>query len=64
MVHKGFSAFLNANDGVAEAHRISGDGCYILKVCMQSTSELNEFLDHLLKYATYRLLISIDKIKG
>lgn len=62
--HKGFTALLTANDRVVEAHRISGDGCYILKVCMKSTLELNEFLDRLLKYATYRLLISIDKIKG
>lgn len=62
--HKGFTSFLNSTDYVTEAHRISGDGCYILKVNLPGSTELNEFLDELLKFATYRLLLSIDKIKG
>lgn len=62
--HKGFTAFLRETDYVTEAHRVSGDGCYLLKVSMPGSQELNEFLDKLLKFATYRLLLSIDKIKG
>jgi Lrp/AsnC family leucine-responsive transcriptional regulator len=62
--HKGFTEFIQSLESVEEAHRISGDGCYILKVNMKSNSQLNEFLDALLNYATYRLLISIDRLKG
>jgi Lrp/AsnC family leucine-responsive transcriptional regulator len=62
--HKGFENFIKEWEGVAEAHRISGNGCYILKVVMRDTEELNHFLDLLLNYANYTLGMSIDQIKG
>lgn len=62
--HKSFTNFIQSQEGVVEAHRISGNGCYILKVEMQDTEELNRFLDLLLKYANYSLGMSIDRIKG
>lgn len=62
--HKSLVNFLQKQDGVIEAHRTSGGGCYILKVVMQGTEQLNQFLELLLKYAHYSIALSIDKIKG
>jgi Transcriptional regulators len=62
--HKGFVNFLRSQECVIEAHRTSGGGCYILKVVMQGTDELNRFLELLLKYAHYSLTLSIDQVKG
>ncbi len=62
--HKSFVAFLQSQDGVKEAYRTSGGGCYLLKVAMQGTEQLNRFLELLLKYANYSVTLSIDKVKG
>jgi Lrp/AsnC family leucine-responsive transcriptional regulator len=62
--HKSFVAFLQTQDGVVEAHHTSGGGCYLLKVVMQGTEQLNQFLELLLKYAGYSMALSIDKVKG
>lgn len=62
--HKSFVNFLDSNEGVVEAHRTSGGGCYILKIVMQDTEQLNLFLELLLKYAQYSMSLSIDMVKG
>ena len=62
--HKSFVAFLHSQDCVVEAHHTSGGGCYLLKVVMQGTEKLNQFLEMLLKYAGYSMALSIDKVKG
>jgi Lrp/AsnC family leucine-responsive transcriptional regulator len=62
--HKSFVTFLQTQDGVEEAHHTSGGGCYLLKVTMQGTEQLNQFLELLLKYAHYSVALSIDKVKG
>jgi Lrp/AsnC family leucine-responsive transcriptional regulator len=62
--HKGFVNFIRSQEGVVEAHRITGNGCYILKVSMHGSEELNPFISTLLKYANYSMGFSIDMIKG
>ena len=62
--HKSFVEFLNSQESVVEAHRTSGGGCYMVKVVMKGSSQLNQFLEALLEYANYSLTISIDKLKG
>lgn len=62
--HKSFVNFLISEEGVVEAHRTSGGGCYILKVVMQGADQLNQFLESLLKYANYSVALSIDMVKG
>jgi Lrp/AsnC family leucine-responsive transcriptional regulator len=62
--HKSFVTFLQTQDSVEEAHLTSGGGCYLLKVVMQGTEQLNQFLELLLKYAHYSVALSIDKVKG
>lgn len=61
--HTAFQHFINRKDMIEEAYRISGEGCYWLKVNVSSHEELNSFLDELLKYGNYRISLSIGKIK-
>lgn len=62
--HKGFVTFLQTQDCVLEAHLTSGGGCFMLKVVVQGTEQLNKFLELMLKYAQYGISLSIDKVKG
>ncbi|MDD4600196.1 HTH-type transcriptional regulator LrpC [bioreactor metagenome] len=61
--HRAFHVFLNDNESVVEASRISGEGCYLLKIQVNSQEDLNCFLDSVLEYGNYRANISIGKIK-
>ena len=61
--HKDFIDFLEMSEEVLEAHRISGGGCYILKVIAKTELQLNEFLDQVLTFGNYRLNLSIGIIK-
>jgi len=61
--HGAFHTFLNDNDSVMEANRISGEGCYLLKIQVNSHEDLNLFLDSILNYGNYRVNLSIGKIK-
>jgi Lrp/AsnC family transcriptional regulator, leucine-responsive regulatory protein len=61
--HRAFHVFLQSQEAVVEASRISGEGCYLLKVQVNSQEALNCFLDSVLKYGNYRVNISIGKIK-
>ncbi|RDU25151.1 Lrp/AsnC family transcriptional regulator [Anaerosacchariphilus polymeriproducens] len=60
--HIGFRRFLKANASVLEACRISGEGCYILKVQVESYQHLNQFLDELLIWANYKVNITIERV--
>lgn len=48
---------------IKEAHRISGDGCYLLKVISSNMDEINLLLDDIMQYGTYRLNLSTSTIK-
>jgi len=48
---------------VTEAHRISGDGCYLLKIMCSDMDEINSLLDNIVEYGTYRLSLSTSAIK-
>jgi len=61
--HRAFHLFLSDNEAVLEASRISGDGCYIVKIQVNSQEDLSCFLDSVLEYGNYRLNIAIGKIK-
>lgn len=60
--HTGFQIYIKNEASIVEAHRISGDGCYILKVEVDSDERLNQILDDVLKHGNYRLNISIGEI--
>ena len=61
--HDQLTKFLKSNSIIEEAHRISGDGCYLLKVVCCNMEEINSLLDHILEYGTYRLNLSTSTIK-
>jgi Lrp/AsnC family leucine-responsive transcriptional regulator len=61
--HQSFQAFVLHNEKVAETHRVSGDGCYWMRVRVGTPIELNVFLDELLKYGNYRVSLSIGQVK-
>ena len=62
--HKSFISFINEQKEILEAHRISGKGCYHLKIKIKSQEELNLFLNKLLEYGNYSLNLSIQEIKN
>lgn len=61
--HTRFRIYIKNEDSIVEAHRISGDGCYLMKIKVEEEEKLNSILDEVLKYANYRLNISIDLVK-
>lgn len=61
--HGKFIDFLNERQEVIEAHRVSGEGCYHLKIKVASQEQLNLFLNATLDYGNYTLYLSIKEIK-
>ncbi|MDN7243876.1 Lrp/AsnC family transcriptional regulator [Planococcus shenhongbingii] len=61
--HEQFIDFLNGRQEVIEAHRVSGEGCYHLKIKVASQEQLNLFLNAILDYGNYALYLSIKEIK-
>lgn len=60
--HHHFHSYIRKNPAIIEAHKISGEGCYLLKASVSSHEELNAMLDDILKYGNYRVNLSIGKI--
>lgn len=48
---------------IAELHRVSGEGCYWMRVRISTPAELNDILDELLRYGNYKLSLSISQVK-
>ncbi|OOM75363.1 HTH-type transcriptional regulator LrpC [Clostridium puniceum] len=61
--HEQLKNFIKSNSIIEEAHRISGDGCYLLKIECSNMDEINLLLDNIMKYGTYRLNLSTTTIK-
>ena len=61
--HDSFIRFINDRKEVVEAHRVSGEGCYHLKIKVNSQEQLNLFLNKILDYGNYALYLSIQDIK-
>ena len=61
--HDALIKFIKSNVIIEEAHRISGDGCYLLKVICSNMAEINLLLDDIMEYGTYRLNLSTSTIK-
>ena len=60
--HDLFLQFINGRNEVMEAHRVSGEGCYHLKIKVNSHEKLNLLLDEILDYGNYKLYLSIQQI--
>ncbi|MCM3626966.1 Lrp/AsnC family transcriptional regulator [Paenibacillus glycanilyticus] len=61
--HQAFQAFASSSRHVAETHRVSGEGCYWMRVRVGSQLELTDFLDELLTYGNYKVSLSIGQVK-
>jgi Lrp/AsnC family leucine-responsive transcriptional regulator len=61
--HDSFICFIHDRKEVVEAHRVSGEGCYHIKVKVESQEQLNLFLNNILDYGNYSLYLSIQDIK-
>lgn len=61
--HDTFKQFVNDQNEVIEVHRVSGEGCYHLKVKVDLQETLNTFLDKILEFGNYKLYLSINEIK-
>lgn len=61
--HDSFIRLMNERDEVVEVHRVSGEGCYHLKIKVTSQEQLNLFLDKILEYGNYAVHLSIKEIK-
>lgn len=61
--HDSFIRFINDRNEIVEAHRVSGEGCYHLKIKVNSQELLNLFLNNILDYGNYSLYLSIQEIK-
>jgi Lrp/AsnC family leucine-responsive transcriptional regulator len=61
--HDSFIRFINDRNEVVEAHRVSGEGCYHLKINVNSQEKLNLLLNKILEYGNYTLYLSIQEIK-
>lgn len=61
--HDSFIRFVHDRNEVLEVHRVSGEGCYHIKIKVKSQDQLNLFLNELLEYGNYSLHLSIKEIK-
>lgn len=61
--HQAFQDFVKGDGRVEEAQRVSGEGCYWLRVRVADQGELSRFLDELLVFGNYRVNLSIGKVK-
>ncbi|SFL31452.1 Lrp/AsnC family transcriptional regulator, leucine-responsive regulatory protein [Paenibacillus sp. 1_12] len=61
--HKKFQEFIQERDEIKEAHRVSGEPCFILKVQVADHNQLNKLLDEILVYGHYKINMSIGQYK-
>lgn len=61
--HTSLQKFINENELILEADKVTGEGCYLLKINASNQEELTEFLDKLLKYGNYKINLSIGRVK-
>jgi Lrp/AsnC family transcriptional regulator, leucine-responsive regulatory protein len=61
--HTKFQEFIQEHDEIKEAHRVSGEPCFILKVQLSDHDQLNKLLDEILVFGHYKINISIGQYK-
>lgn len=61
--HTKFQSFIQEREEIKEAHRVSGEPCFILKVEVPDHDTLNRLLDDILAFGYYKINISIGQVK-
>lgn len=59
----GFEAFLNADDRIEQAYKVTGEGCYHVVFMSMSNADLEPFLNTLLRYGKYKVSSAIRCVK-
>lgn len=59
--HTKFQEFIQGREEIKEAHRVSGEPCFILKLHVPNHNKLSELLDEILIYGHYKINISIGQ---
>ncbi|WP_352426038.1 Lrp/AsnC family transcriptional regulator [Aminomonas paucivorans] len=54
---------IGSDSGITEAHRVSSDACYLLKVEVPGMEDLNALLGRVSGFANYQLLVSVQRVK-
>lgn len=62
--HPAFRAFVAAREDIVEVHRVSGEGCYLMRVQTGTTEQLGELLEALLPLGNYRVSLSLGVEKS
>lgn len=60
--HRALHVFVKTKKEIVECHRISGDGCYLLKVVVTNQDALTQLLDQILQYGNYRVNLSLNTV--
>jgi len=61
--HERFIDFTRQYEEISEVYRISGNGCYMMRVDSRSKDAFNEILERLLKYGNYSVNSVVKKVK-
>jgi Lrp/AsnC family leucine-responsive transcriptional regulator len=61
--YSGFEQMIAKTPNCIEAHKISGDGCYMLKTCFPDSPTLDEFCTQLLRFGRYKVNSSIRQLE-
>lgn len=61
--HTKFQQFIQTREEIKEAHRISGEPCFILRAEVPDQDALSDLLDKILIYGHYKINISIGRYK-
>lgn len=61
--HNKMISIIKNTDEIVEAHKVSSDACYFLKLETDSNHVLNRILDEINEFANYQLSLSVNKIK-
>lgn len=61
--HDGFRAFLASRPEVEEAFRVSGEGCYWLRVRCATQGDLTALLDQMLRFGNCRVNLNLGRVK-
>lgn len=64
LAHDKLKRMIEETQEIVEAHKISGEGCYSLKIEAANMARLNEILEQINGFANYKLSLSIACLKG
>lgn len=57
--HPVFREFVAAREDIVEVHRISGEGCYLMRVRTGTMEQLSGLLEAILPYGNYKMNLSV-----